>query len=225
MSPEVIGAFIAILPQLVLLMIGSVLVVQHRFALAHWIDTRVTGLSAFGLRIDLKPSDVEAAVRDRLGAQALTTSRQGSISDGKRTVERARRLGPYLLGRTVLWVDDQPTNNRVERRLLREIGVFTESVTTNEDALRAIRDPSERIDAVISDVRRPDGTSGWRALAEEVERLDRPIPVILYIMHLDRSRGTPAGALGITNRPDELLDLVMDALDRAPQQGPSRVGQ
>jgi hypothetical protein len=41
-------------------------------------------------------------------------------------------------------------------------------------------------------------------------------PVIFYVNHMVQDAGAPAGAFGITNRPDQLLHLVMDALSRLP---------
>ena len=38
--------------------------------------------------------------------------------------------------------------------------------------------------------------------------------VVFYVGRVDRAAGVPAGSFGITNRPDELLHLVMDALER-----------
>ena len=43
---------------------------------------------------------------------------------------------------------------------------------------------------------------------------DDPTPVIFYIGIFDPKLGIPGGAFGITNRPDELLHLVLDALER-----------
>jgi hypothetical protein len=39
-------------------------------------------------------------------------------------------------------------------------------------------------------------------------------PVVFYIMSFDPSRGTPGDAVGITNRPDELVHPVLDGLER-----------
>jgi len=40
------------------------------------------------------------------------------------------------------------------------------------------------------------------------------VPVIFYIGYPDPSKGVPPHAFGITHRPDELLHLIMDALER-----------
>jgi hypothetical protein len=39
-------------------------------------------------------------------------------------------------------------------------------------------------------------------------------PVVFCILNLDPGRGTPGDAVGITNRPDELIHLVLDGLER-----------
>lgn len=39
-------------------------------------------------------------------------------------------------------------------------------------------------------------------------------PVIYYIGRPDPGAGVPPGAFGVTNRPDQLLQLVIDALSR-----------
>jgi hypothetical protein len=40
-------------------------------------------------------------------------------------------------------------------------------------------------------------------------------PLIFYIREVDEARGTPVGAFAITDRPDELLHLVLDVLERS----------
>jgi DNA-binding NtrC family response regulator len=117
-----------------------------------------------------------------------------------------------------LWADDHPEGNRLERRLLRQMGVFVESVTTNAQAKEVLNDESERISLIITDVRRDAGASGLELVSEITARQNHP-PVVLYVAALDASKPTPAGVFGITNRPDALLNLVMDALDRRPAQG------
>ena len=40
------------------------------------------------------------------------------------------------------------------------------------------------------------------------------LPVIFYIGSNSQARGTPANAFGISDRPDELLNYIVDALGR-----------
>jgi hypothetical protein len=39
-------------------------------------------------------------------------------------------------------------------------------------------------------------------------------PVIFYVGRPEPGAGVPAGAFGLTNRPDQLLQLTIDALSR-----------
>ena len=83
---------------------------------------------------------------------------------------------------------------------------------STEDALEKLR--NGRYDVVFSDmVRGNDGTAGLTFL-EKLRERDKTTPVILYIGVINPDKGVPAGAFGITNRPDELLYLTMDALER-----------
>jgi hypothetical protein len=70
---------------------------------------------------------------------------------------------------------------------------------------------------VLSDISRDfpthDPTGGIAMLARLRQENFRQ-PVIFYIGQRDRERGTPADAFGITDRPDELLHMILDALAR-----------
>jgi hypothetical protein len=48
----------------------------------------------------------------------------------------------------------------------------------------------------------------------ELQAAGVTLPVIFYVGVLRLGAGTPAGAFGITYRPDVLLTLVGDALER-----------
>lgn len=212
MTNDLVVAVIAILPQLLVIGVVGAVAVRYRVPLARIVDQRVSGISAFGLRVDLRPSEVDKAVRDRLGERGAGPLPGGVPGAGTQVAERARRMGARLVGRRVLWVDDHPEGNRVERRMLRQLGIFTEAVTTNDQAMLVLDDPAESIDVVITDLRRDDGSTG-QALIDAVRARPNPPPVICYVLAL-RDGGGPPGAFGITSRPDALLDLVMDALDR-----------
>ena len=43
---------------------------------------------------------------------------------------------------------------------------------------------------------------------------NKTTPVIFYVGVFEPERGVPGQAFGITNRPDELLHLTLDALER-----------
>jgi CheY-like chemotaxis protein len=95
------------------------------------------------------------------------------------------------------------------------MGIFVDIALSNAEALRAIDGAQPAVDLIISDIKRSGGESGT-ALVESLRNLPNAPRLIFYIWDLDPARGTPPGVFGITNRPDVLLDYVMDALERLP---------
>lgn len=219
MDRDIVLALVAIAPQILVLLIIVVGALAFRGQIGQTISGRVTSVSVFGLKMDLDAAAVDKAVAVRESAlgsagapvQAAARAPEG----GGQVVERANRLASHLQGRTILWVDDRPANNRIERRLLRRMGIFVEAVSSHAEATQILADPAEEIDLVISDISRASGPSGLELLSELRSRSDG-LKVIYYVGRLDPDHAPPAGAFGITNRPDDLLNLVMDALDRAP---------
>jgi CheY-like chemotaxis protein len=211
MDQAIVVAVISILPQLAIVVLVAIAAITFRRPLARLIDERVSGVSAFGFSISLRPAEVDEAVAQRVGAD--TRSLTGT-SVGTQVVERATRNAARLAGKTILWVDDHPENNRIERRMLRQVGMFVEAVTTNRHAISALGDADDHFDLVISDIGRDEESTDGLALLGDIRDLASAPPVILYVGSLKPGHGTPPGAFGITNRPDTLLNLVMDVLDR-----------
>ena len=49
---------------------------------------------------------------------------------------------------------------------------------------------------------------------DKFRAFDKKTPLIFYIGVVDPDKDKPAQAFGITKRPDELLHLTLDALER-----------
>jgi CheY-like chemotaxis protein len=141
---------------------------------------------------------------------------QVTKADRERVLRRAERCREVLKDKRILWIDDQVTNNRKERELLEVFDLKLEQVQSNAAAEVALAPDGGGYDLILSDIVRPEGEpTGLDFLAAHRHRpAEQRVPVIFYISHLDRDLGVPVGAFGITNRPDELLHLVMDALER-----------
>jgi hypothetical protein len=70
---------------------------------------------------------------------------------------------------------------------------------------------------IISDIDRAYPEPNPRAGLDMLPRLAEAgvhLPVVFYVGRLDPAAGVPPGAFGVTNRPDELLNLTLDALER-----------
>ena len=141
-------------------------------------------------------------------------------ADRKAALDRANANRSILEGSEILWVDDRPLNNRNEERMLRSFGALITFAATTDEASRALQTSAEHhqpFDIILSDISRdlptPDPTAGLTMLPR-LRNAGFHQPVIYYIGRPDPDAGVPAGAFGITNRPDQLLQLVVDALSR-----------
>jgi CheY-like chemotaxis protein len=215
MDRDVALAIVAIVPQLIVLAVLVIVGVRYREPIGRALGTRVTSVSVLGFKMDLNPVSIDQAVKARAQLGRAGAASEGRLVSSQEVVDRARRLAEQIVGRTILWVDDEPMGNRVERRLLRQMGIFVEAVVNNTEAKAVLDDPAESIALIISDILRADGHSGLELLADLAARSKHP-DVIFYIRRKDPDLPVPQGALGIADRPDELLNLIMDGLDRMP---------
>jgi CheY-like chemotaxis protein len=151
----------------------------------------------------------------RKGARDLATAkREIAISDKDRAqlLRRINYVADLMDGAGVLWVDDNPENNAYEMKLLRSLGIRIDVAESTSQALQFLGET--KYDAVISDMAR-DGTpdAGLRFLTEIQDRGMTQRPIFYVGEHL-ASKGTPAGAFAITNRPDHLIHYLIDVLER-----------
>lgn len=109
-------------------------------------------------------------------------------------------------------MDDNPQNNAHEREALLTLGTVTHTATTTEEGMAALR--TNVYDLVISDMRRGNAPNEGMSLLREMREGRYPQRVVFYVGAANRDKGTPAGSFGIADRPDELLHLIMDILER-----------
>ena len=126
-------------------------------------------------------------------------------------LHRARMLGRRLDGLRLLWIDDDPSANRIEIRMFQQLGMQVELATSTDAALERLM--KRQFNMVLSDIAR-EGRSdeGIRALPM-IRKLARDAPIIFYVESLLENAPPPGGALGITNDPEELLELVLDGAE------------
>lgn len=132
--------------------------------------------------------------------------------DKRRALARASRHAAAFKGAQFLWVDDHPENNMNERRMFRQLDVDIDAVTDNDAALRCIE--TARYDLVLTDIGRDGQASDGLDLVKAVHERRPGLPVILYVGDFRPELGVPAYAFGVAHRPDQLLHLTLDVLDR-----------
>jgi CheY-like chemotaxis protein len=176
--------------------------------------SRLSSFEGFGMKVSLAGQAMDAA-RAMAKKHRNWADVEISAEDSRAALSRAQRERALLDGAEILWVDDLPANNRNEWEMFRQLGArITAAASTEEamDALLIADDEAKPFHVIVSDMARGDEKQAGLAMLEGLRR--RREPVIFYIGTIARDRGTPAGAFGITNRPDQLVHLVLDALAR-----------
>jgi CheY-like chemotaxis protein len=116
-------------------------------------------------------------------------------------------------GATVLWVDDNPSNNINERQSLEAFGIRFVSVTSTEAALDKIS--LQSFDVIISDMKRPGDSQAGFTLLDKLREMGDQTPLLIYAGAVGpelRAESKTRGAGGCTNRPDELFSMVFSVL-------------
>jgi CheY-like chemotaxis protein len=123
----------------------------------------------------------------------------------------------------VLWVDERPSNNRLESAALAKLQIEVVQVTDTEAALERIASDPEAFDLVLSDWHRPERTEGAPSAGIRLLRALRArhlaMPVVFYHGSFDARKrqqlhqlALAEGAYGEAVMPDELLVLVARSL-------------
>ncbi|RYD85005.1 MAG: hypothetical protein EOP61_39385 [Sphingomonadales bacterium] len=123
---------------------------------------------------------------------------------------RAERSLSLTTGARLLWIDEHPGNNVNEIQLFRRLGIHIDLATTDDDAAKRLA--GAVYDVVVSNMTRADDEEAGAKFLPQILSATPPPHVIFYV---GRDRAVPVGALGLTTRPDELLNLLLDALERA----------
>lgn len=116
----------------------------------------------------------------------------------------------------ILWVDDKPNNNIHERRAFEEQGINIQLALSTDEALLILE--SEKFAAIISDMGRKEGPTEGYVLLENINSLGNETPFIIYAgsnLPEHKKLAREKGALGSTNRAQELFSLVMSAVMNA----------
>jgi hypothetical protein len=160
------------------------------------------------------PGGFEFTFRDVLAEAVSTKAPPDTVTaaDQSRVLRRAARAAAVTNGARILWVDDKPARNLPERKVLRSLGIMIDLAQSSSDGMKALGRAD--YDLVISNLRRDDRPTEGREFLVGMRAAKHAEPVVFYIFDFDPSRGTPGDAVGITDRPDELVHLVLDGLER-----------
>jgi CheY-like chemotaxis protein len=176
-------------------------------------DVLLPNLSAFkamGVELSFVKDSIDAALE--LAEKSPQWKVEVSSTDKTRALKRAKRHLKIFRDAQFLWVDDHPENNLNERRMFRQLKAEIDTAKSTEEALGILK--NDCYDLIISDMARGNEATAGLKFLEQFRKVNETTPVIFYVGVFDPEKGVPVQAFGITNRPDELLHLTLDALER-----------
>ena len=165
-----------------------------------------------GGRKKLSGAELFMAIGASLQTKVPTPSSDSLLSQFPALHRRSMVVEPLVRGRRVLWVDDKPSNNFYERLALAQIGLSVDVATSSEEGIQSAKHVCPNV--IVSDMERDGQQDAGIEFLESARSQGISTPIIFYIGHVYEARGVPRGAFGITDRPDQVLHLILDALER-----------
>lgn len=178
-------------------------------------DVEIKGPGGISVSAKGKEAATDALV------QASTSRDEGALerAAAETGVEVAAQ-GVEALGRApqILWVDDRPDNNRYEVAALTSLGMHVQLSTSTDDALDRVSTHGN-FDVIVSDMGRPPDAQAGYTLLDALRRRGDRTPFVIYASSRSPEHFNAAvarGAVGCTNQPEELVEMVSNALRRSP---------
>lgn len=176
-----------------------------------------------GVKIEFQDTEKVAEATAALAA-ASTARFDGAVTPEIQAREATSAAGTVMKAVTatnlqqasqsvLLWVDDKPSNNVLERRALEALGITFVLATSTQEALEKLKNST--FGAVISDMGREGDVDAGYTLLDSMRQRGINTSYIIYAASRSPEHVVEArkhGALGYTNRPDELFQLVMQTL-------------
>ena len=135
-----------------------------------------------------------------------------SEKDKDQLISRIEKNLDILKGARILMFDDRPDLLKNERKMLENLGIHTSMVTSLKQAEETLK--VNHYDLMISDIDRPTGQPNGIEAVKQLRVENPELAVIFYISAIEPDKGTPPYAFGITNKPTELVHLIIDVLQR-----------
>ncbi|MDX2136246.1 MAG: response regulator [Saprospiraceae bacterium] len=201
MEKEILVELIKIVPTTLLYAALLVLFLRYRRSLVEGVLPKITNLKAFGIEASFVREGIQNAARSQ------------NRSDVHVSPGLMRRISHFpKRPLRVLWIDDNPDTVMYEAGILQTLGMQVEFAKTSANAHEKLR--STPFHLILSDIRRNDNPVAGLQFLQEIQQTSRPIEMIFYVSTLDRSLPVPVGAFGITDDPNELIHLALDAAER-----------
>jgi len=208
---EPLTTVLNMVPSLLWFAFALVVLIFYRKNLTE-VFSRLGSFEALGVKFVTVQNSIDAAID--LAEKSPQWKVEIPPTEKRQALRRTRQRVGLFKGVQLLWVDDHPENNLNERRMFHQLGVDIDSAKSTEEALTMLA--AAEYDVVFSDMARGDEATAGLDLLRQMRQRGNKAPLIFYMGSFDPDKGIPPRAFGATNRPDELLHLTLDALERRP---------
>jgi CheY-like chemotaxis protein len=139
--------------------------------------------------------------------------------DVRRIAKAVRKFSPESSSNAIshqariLWVDDNPDNNAYERQAFEAVGLKFTIARATQDALKILKEND--FSAIISDMGRKEGPREGYVLLDALRETGDQTPFFIYSgsnSAAHKREATEHGGQGSTNNPQELFEMVTEAL-------------
>lgn len=204
--------FIKLIPSLLWVVLIGVIFLYFKDTIRDKVLPNLGSIKGFGMEITIIREAMDKSIEK--WDNIKVDNKERSI-----VLNRAKRLAPILQGAKILWISFKPETLNEERSLLSQLGIsvdFAKSINFANDFSEVQSRLEQGYDLILSDLKYIDanGEKKNNNLMMEMAKREFDFPVIFYVGMYDKERGTPAHAFGITDRPDQMLHLVFDVLER-----------
>ena len=208
--------FIKVLPSLILSITALVAIFYLRKPICEELIPRLSGLKFKDVELNFVKSAMDDALELAEKHEKWREKIKVTNKDKQNVLNRARRLIDIAKGTSILWIDDVPGNNKNEERMLKQLGMDIDYARNTAEALQFLE--RANYDLILSDIGREK--VGGKKVDSGIETFEKirekniKLKLIFYIGDYNPDNGCPPHAFGITDRPDELLHLILDILER-----------
>jgi len=209
-DPKFVAEIVKSIPAILWFILFVIILLLFYRPLRNELLPSLTGFKAMGVEISFVKDSIDAAIE--LAEKSPQWKVEISPRDKERVLNRVKKHLKIFRDVQILWVDDHPENNLNEHRMFRQLKTEIDIAKSTEEALEILK--NGRYDLVISDMARGDSAISGLDFLKRFRMEDKTTPVIFYVGIFDPTMGIPPLSFGITNRPDELLHLVLDVLER-----------
>jgi CheY-like chemotaxis protein len=182
-----------------------------------WRRNGIRSVSVGPLNFQMQEAAVEAAATAARDWQAKMPEQTVDVPRIRATVGRAfaPEVANNLIGKSILWVDDNPANNELAVRALRKLQLDVEQATSTESAVAAMQ--RRHFDLVISDMGRGTDMRAGYGLLKAIRDQGNQVPFLIFAGSDTpefRREAAERGAQLSTNDMLELIDHIIKHLGK-----------